>query len=186
MKSFGSADPAAYILIVLYLIWYLIAIVQVVLGYGTAYRAAKENGDNGVSLFGWLIVYGLAALIPGLGIYLWLKSKPEEPQDALPKQQTRTDPGYAAGEAPDSQPNMQKPVSQGVDEFEEDIARAKANYYAAVEEALAASEELENASPEDKADALARTKEALEFAKRAAAVVEAITAFQESMPSKDE
>jgi len=43
------------------------------LGYGTAYRLTKQGGDNGVSLYGWMIVTGLAAAVPGLGIYLWKK-----------------------------------------------------------------------------------------------------------------
>ena len=42
---------------------------------GTAYRLTKNGGDNGVSLFGWMLVMGLASLIPGLGIYLWVKYK---------------------------------------------------------------------------------------------------------------
>ena len=56
--------------------WYIIMIIQAFMGYGTAYRKTKANGDNGVSLFGWMIVYcSLASLVPGLGIYLWNKSK---------------------------------------------------------------------------------------------------------------
>ena len=55
--------------------WAVLEIIQSFLAYGTAYRKAKANGDDGVSVFGWLIVYMLAALIPGLGIYLWKKSK---------------------------------------------------------------------------------------------------------------
>ena len=61
------------------IVWYILVIVQSLLGYGTAYRKAKANGDNGVSLFGWLIVYStLAALVPYLGIHLWKKSKETE------------------------------------------------------------------------------------------------------------
>lgn len=37
--------------------WYILIIVQAIMGYGTAYRKIKANGDNGVSLFGWMIVY---------------------------------------------------------------------------------------------------------------------------------
>ena len=55
------------------LVWYIIEIVQLFLANGTAYRFAKKGGDNGVSLFGWLIVFRLAALIPGLGFYFWYK-----------------------------------------------------------------------------------------------------------------
>ena len=55
--------------------WYVLWIVQMFLGYGTAYRKTKANGDNGVSLFGWIIVYMLAAIVPWLGVHLWKKSK---------------------------------------------------------------------------------------------------------------
>ena len=66
MKGFGT---------LLVIAWYGIVIVQNFLGYGTAYRRTKYGGDNGISLFGWIFVYSLAAFIPGLGIYLWRKSK---------------------------------------------------------------------------------------------------------------
>ena len=56
-------------------VWYAITIVQGFLAYGTAYRYTKRGGDNGLALFGWMIVFGFAAAIPGLGIYLWNKSK---------------------------------------------------------------------------------------------------------------
>jgi len=59
------------------IVWYIFIFIQMLMGYGTAYRKTKANGDNGVSLFGWLLVYNLAAIIPGLGIYLWKKSKDE-------------------------------------------------------------------------------------------------------------
>ena len=73
-SSSGSAVGAVFGIIAI--VWYVLWIVQAIMGYGTAYRKTKENGDNGVSLFGWIIVYcSLAACIPGLGIYLWNKSK---------------------------------------------------------------------------------------------------------------
>lgn len=59
----------------LVVIWYIIAIVQSFLAYGTAYRLTKYGGDNGVALFGWMFVMELAAMIPGLGYYLWVKNK---------------------------------------------------------------------------------------------------------------
>jgi hypothetical protein len=59
----------------LLVIWYILVSVQTLFGYGTAYRQTKKGGDNGVALFGWMFVYSLAALIPGLGIYLWYKSR---------------------------------------------------------------------------------------------------------------
>ena len=55
--------------------WNVLTLVQVILGYGTAYRLTKGGGDNGVSLFGWMIVMSLASAVPGLGIYLWNKYK---------------------------------------------------------------------------------------------------------------
>ena len=59
----------------LLVIWYVILIVQNFLGLGTAYRLTKKGGDNGFSLWGWMIVMNLAAIIPGLGIFLWVKNK---------------------------------------------------------------------------------------------------------------
>ena len=59
-------------------LYYLVALVQAYFGIGTAYRLTKKGGDNGVALFGWNIVMGLASLIPGLGFYLWRKHR--EPQ----------------------------------------------------------------------------------------------------------
>ena len=63
--------------------WYVLYIVQAFLSYGTAYRKTKANGDNGVSLFGWMLLYMIASMVPGLGIYLWKKSK-EEDSNNLP------------------------------------------------------------------------------------------------------
>jgi hypothetical protein len=59
----------------LLILWWLCYAVQMFLSYGTAYRKTKYGGDNGVALFGWFIVCNLAALVPGLGYYLWNKSK---------------------------------------------------------------------------------------------------------------
>ena len=55
------------------LLYYLLVTLQVFFGYGTAYRLTKQRGDNGVSLFGWLFLMNLVALVPGLGIWLWNK-----------------------------------------------------------------------------------------------------------------
>ena len=63
---------------VLILLYQILVIVQGFLGYGTAYRLTKRGGDNGVSLFGWMFLTSLAALIPGLGIWLWQKYREEE------------------------------------------------------------------------------------------------------------
>ncbi len=56
-------------------LWYAIYVVQVFFAYGTAYRLTRRGGDNGVALFGWMIAMMFAAMIPGLGIYLWTKNK---------------------------------------------------------------------------------------------------------------
>ncbi len=56
-------------------LWQIMVIVQTIFGFGTAYRMTKNGGDNGVSLFGWLFVTELAALVPGLGLYMWFKWK---------------------------------------------------------------------------------------------------------------
>ena len=62
-------------LITLLLLWYVIAIVQGILAYGTIYRLTKNGGDNGVALVGWFFVFSFVSIIPGLGIYLWFKNK---------------------------------------------------------------------------------------------------------------
>jgi len=48
------------------------------MAYGTAYKLAKNGGDNGVALWGWLLLMQLASVIPGLGIYLWKKYRDED------------------------------------------------------------------------------------------------------------
>jgi len=57
----------------LVVVWQIVYIVQGFLAYGTAYRLTKRGGDNGVSFFGWMLVHGLVAAIPGIGIYFWYK-----------------------------------------------------------------------------------------------------------------
>ena len=54
-------------------LWYIVSVVQSFLAFGTAYRLTKNGGDNGVSLWGWMLVLGAVSWIPGLGIYLWFK-----------------------------------------------------------------------------------------------------------------
>ena len=63
--------------IFLLVIWWIVAIIQGFLSYGTAYRLTKRGGDNGLALFGWLYLMSLVALIPGLGFYMWSKYKDE-------------------------------------------------------------------------------------------------------------
>ena len=60
------------------ILWYILVGVQGMFAYGTAYRLTKRGGDNGVALFGWMLVMGFASIIPGLGIYLWYKYRQEE------------------------------------------------------------------------------------------------------------
>ena len=55
--------------------WVAITVYQTLLGYGTAYRLTKRGADNGVSLFLWMLATSLAALVPGLGFYIWHKYK---------------------------------------------------------------------------------------------------------------
>jgi len=61
----------------IYFLWIICTFVQTFMAYGTAYRFTKRGGDNGIALFGWMIVFSLAAMIPGLGIWLWVKYKDE-------------------------------------------------------------------------------------------------------------
>ena len=56
-------------------IWLAVVVYQACLGYGTAYRLTKMGADNGTALFGWIFVTSLAALVPGLGFYIWNKYK---------------------------------------------------------------------------------------------------------------
>jgi len=56
-------------------LWYAIYLVQVIFSYGTAYRYTKNGSDNGVALWGWMLLCSLASAIPGLGLYLWYKSR---------------------------------------------------------------------------------------------------------------
>ena len=58
-------------------LYYVIYIIQMLLGIGTAYRLTKRGGDNGVALFGWMFLMNLAAIVPGLGIFLWRKYRDE-------------------------------------------------------------------------------------------------------------
>ncbi len=76
----------------LLVIWNIVYIVQIFFAYGTAYRYTKKGGDNGIALFGWMLVFALASLVPGLGIYLWFKSKKEE--DTYNPPANKSDMGY--------------------------------------------------------------------------------------------
>ena len=56
-------------------LWTIMYTAQVLLAFGTAYRKTKHGGDNGATLFGWLFIHSIAALVPGLEIAFWQASK---------------------------------------------------------------------------------------------------------------
>lgn len=58
---------------VLLIAWAIIYALQAFLAFGTAYRCTKYGSDNGVGLFIYLIGFGFAALIPGLGLHYYIK-----------------------------------------------------------------------------------------------------------------
>jgi hypothetical protein len=62
----------------LYYGWLILTAVQGFLSYGTAYRLTKRGGDNGVALYGWMVLLGLASMVPGLGISLWFNYRDEQ------------------------------------------------------------------------------------------------------------
>jgi len=64
--------------ILLFAVWYILVFVQGFMGLGTAYRLTKSGGDNGIALWGWMLLMGIASVVPGLGIYLWLKYRDDE------------------------------------------------------------------------------------------------------------
>lgn len=100
--SSSAIAGVGMVFIIIGIVWAVLYYIQIFLGYGTAYRQTKANGDNGVSLFGWIIVYcSLAALVPGLGIYLWSKSKKnQQPYGAQAFAQTQYGQQYAQQPVP--------------------------------------------------------------------------------------
>lgn len=68
------------------LLWGVCYWVQTFFGFGTAYRYAKRGGDNGIVLFGWLCVFSFSAIVPGLGIYFWYKTRKEEQETKKKKE----------------------------------------------------------------------------------------------------
>ena len=71
------------------LFWGLCYWIQMFFGFGTAYRYTKRGGDNGIVLFGWLCVFSFSAIVPGLGIYFWYKTRKEE-QETKKKKESDT------------------------------------------------------------------------------------------------
>ncbi len=61
-------------------VWFLFVIVQYFLSFGTAYRATKKGNDNGFGLFIYLIGFGAASVIPGLGLHYYIKHLPPKVQ----------------------------------------------------------------------------------------------------------
>lgn len=61
-------------------VWFLFVIVQYFLSFGTAYRATKKGNDNGFGLFIYLIGFGVASVIPGLGLHYYIKHLPPKVQ----------------------------------------------------------------------------------------------------------
>lgn len=55
-------------------LWFLFYIIQAFLAFGTAYRCTKAGADSGAALFVYLIGFGFAALIPGLGLHYYIKN----------------------------------------------------------------------------------------------------------------
>ncbi|MCL2361739.1 MAG: hypothetical protein FWC73_08010 [Defluviitaleaceae bacterium] len=53
------------------LVWIIITVVQFLLGHWPAFRLLRQQDNNGLSLFGWLIAMCVAAFVPGLGFFLW-------------------------------------------------------------------------------------------------------------------
>ena len=100
-KAASNPDlgPAGIVIAIILFAWYVVWIVQAILGYGTAYRKTKAGGDSGVALFGWMIVFcSLVPIVPGLGFYFWKKSK-NEPTQSIPQYaQYQQQPGYQQGQ----------------------------------------------------------------------------------------
>jgi len=79
-------------------LWSICTVVQTYLGFGTAYRLTKAGGDNGVSLFGWMIVTNLVAMVPGLGIWMWFKYRDgTNHSDKLPRTIMQDEPNSNGG-----------------------------------------------------------------------------------------
>ena len=81
------------------MLWVVCYWIQSFLSYGTAYRYTKKGGDDGISLFGWLLVFNLAAIVPGLGIYYWNRIRCEDTgEERAPfAQDSRSQVVYVAG-----------------------------------------------------------------------------------------
>ncbi|MCL2556671.1 MAG: hypothetical protein FWE03_06645 [Firmicutes bacterium] len=87
----------AEIFVLIYIAWMIFYVIQLFMGFGTAYRWTKKGGNNGVALFGWIFVTGLLAAIPGLGVYMWRKSIKDEENDRQNRQNQNNYPPYGGG-----------------------------------------------------------------------------------------
>ena len=90
--------------------------MQALLGYGTAYRLTKRGGDDGVALFGWLFVMNLAAMIPGLGYWLWVNNRDEVDYQGRPIQRPAPKPPTSTVKRP---PDLDQPLWTYLPEKEE-------------------------------------------------------------------
>lgn len=61
------------------LLWEIVYLVQIFFSFGTAYRFTKRGGDNGIALFGWMLLFNFASVVPGLGFYFWWKYRDAKP-----------------------------------------------------------------------------------------------------------
>lgn len=70
--TFSEMESSRWVIILL-IVWAIIYVLQSFLAFGTAYRCTKYGSDNGVGLFIYLIGFGFAALVPGLGLHYYIK-----------------------------------------------------------------------------------------------------------------
>lgn len=91
-------------MVIIYL-WYVCVFVQSLMGLGTAYRLTRNGGDNGVALWGWMLVTNLAALVPGLGVYMWMKNRDDAPSTQSTSSGSGKKPKWMTDEEKNQKPN---------------------------------------------------------------------------------
>jgi len=89
------------------ILWQIIIFVQMIFSYGTAYRLTKNGGDNGVALYGWILLMSLASAVPGLGIYLWHKYRDADAGTQYDNERAYV-PRYSANVTPVEQQNCSR------------------------------------------------------------------------------
>ena len=55
--------------------WGLIYLIQQFVAFASAWYKIKRDNAGAMAYIGWLIAYGFAALVPGLGFYIFKKNK---------------------------------------------------------------------------------------------------------------